>query len=310
MSRGGPTIRSVVAAAVWVAGPAAALAAKLDKSACAILASELSSVLATGVKAEMERGPEWAKANMSPERLQSALRLLEIEDQLEFRCGGRGKATAKPEQTAAPGATTTPGAPNTPAATATPGTTTIPGTTITPGVLPANVPPDSTKAVEQPPPRVGPTPTPPVAEKRTSAPALLAPIIKPPVALKPAQVAPAPPAQRSSALPPSVGSAMAAPAVTPKAPPVVAAPAVVPATKPAQAAPVPAANPPVAADPNQQAVAVPIGPTAGGPVPVPGAKKPGDPKAVVAKKKNPRRNPSSAYVAPSDVNPFSLPGLR
>ena len=301
MSRGGRTIRSVVAAAFWVAGPAAALAAKLDKAACASLASELSTVLATGVKAEMERGPEWAKANMPPERLQSALRLLEIEDQLEFRCGGRGKATAKPEQTAAPGTTTTPGAPNTPAATTTPGTAT------TPGVLPANVLPDNTKAAEQPPPRM--TPTPPATEKQTGAPAMLAPIIKPPVALKPAQVAPAPPMQRSSALPPAVAPTATVPAVATKAPPVVAAPAVVPATKPAQA-PVLAANPPVAADPNQQAVAVPIGPTPGGPVPVPGATKPGDPKAVVAKRKNLRRNPSSAYVAPSDVNPFSLPGLR
>ncbi len=307
MSRGGRTIRSVVAAAVWVAGPAAALATKLDKAACASLASELNSVLATGVKAEMERGPEWAKANMPPERLQSALRLLEIEDQLEFRCGGRAKATAKPEQTAAPGATTTPGGPNTPAATTTPGTTTTSGTTTTPGVLPANVPPDSTKAAEQPPPRLGPTP--PAAEKRTSSPALLAPIIKPPAALKPAQVAPAPPTQRSSALPPSVAPAATVPAVATKAPPVVAAPAVVPATKPAQAGPVVAANPPVA-DPNQQAVAVPIGPTPGGPVPVQGVKRPGDLTGVVAKKKNPRRNPSSAYVAPGDVSPFSLPGLR
>jgi hypothetical protein len=300
MSRGGRTIRSVVAAAVCVAGPSAALAAKLDKAACASLASELSSVLATGVKAEMERGPEWAKANMPPERLESALRLLEIEDQLEFRCGGRGKVTAKPEQTAAPGATTAPGAPNTPAATTTPGTTT------TPGVLPANVPPDSTKAAEQP-PRM--TPTPPATETQNGAPAMLAPLIKPPVALKPAQVAPAPPTQRSSALPPAVAPASTAPAVATKAPPVVATPTVVPATKPAQAAVV-AANPPIAADPNQQAVAVPIGPTPSGPMPVPGAKRPGDPTGVVAKKKNPRRNPSSAYVAPADVSPFSLPGLR
>ena len=50
-----------------------------------------------------------------------------------------------------------------------------------------------------------------------------------------------------------------------------------------------------------------IGPTPGGPLSA--VKKPGDP-AAVAKKKNPRRNPSSAYVAPVDVTPYALPGMR
>jgi hypothetical protein len=61
------------------------------------------------------------------------------------------------------------------------------------------------------------------------------------------------------------------------------------------------------AGPNQQAIAVPIGPTPGGEAPpgvAPGAKSP---QAAARKKK---RNPSSAYVPPSEVSPFSLPGMR
>ena len=75
-----------------MAWPPAAFAAKLDKAACAELTDERNAITATGVKADMERGPEWAKANMPPERLQSALRLLEVEDQLEFRCGAARQA--------------------------------------------------------------------------------------------------------------------------------------------------------------------------------------------------------------------------
>ena len=130
----------MVAVAVCGLAPAVAFATKLDNAACAALADERNAITATGVKADMERGPEWAKANMPPERLQSALRLLEVEDQLEFRCGRRGKP-AKPEQTAAPA---TPPAP-------------------TSGTQPAAVKnsaqdsaQDSTKAAEQPPPRASP----------------------------------------------------------------------------------------------------------------------------------------------------------
>ncbi len=81
----------MVAVAVCAVAPAVAFATKLDNAACAALTDERNAITATGVKADMERGPEWAKANMPPERLQSALRLLEVEDQLEFRCGRRGK---------------------------------------------------------------------------------------------------------------------------------------------------------------------------------------------------------------------------
>ncbi len=163
MSRGGRTVRSLVVA-VAVAGASAAWAAKLDKTACAALSSELAAIKSTGIKADMERGPEWAKANMPPERLQSALRLLELEDQLEFRCSMRGiaKQQDKPE---------------------------APGTSAAPA---SSAPPDSKRAAEQPPRNVPPTAT----EKRAGAPAMLAPVFKPPVAMQPTHLPPAPPTQR------------------------------------------------------------------------------------------------------------------
>ena len=227
ISRGSRVARSVVAAAVWVAVPSMAFATKLDKAACAELSTELSALTGTGIKAEMDRGPEWAKANMPPERLQSARRLLELEDQLEFRCGVRSKG--KPaEQTAT----------HTPAGTS-------PGKGATPR---PNVAQDSTAAAEQPAPRV--VPETPATGQRTTAPAMLAPVIKPPVALKPAHAIPAPPTQRTSTASPVVSPGAAAPATTPPAVPQPVAPAAVkqPAT---------AAAPPAAAAKTQQPVPIP-----------------------------------------------------
>ena len=293
MNRGVRTVRCMVAVAVCGLAPVAAFAAKLDNAACAALTDERTAITATGVKADMERGPEWAKANMPPERLQSALRLLEVEDQLEFRCGRRGKPAkpAKPEQTAAP-ATPPPPAKNSAQDNAQ----------------------DNTKAGEQPPPRV--VPVAPADQTSTTASPMLAPAVQPPVALKPAPVVPAPPTQRTSAAGP--GAAPSSPLLNPVNAPAGGSTAVAPAGPAAPAtsavniptppAPVVADTPPVTeAAPNQQAIAVPIGPTPGGPA-LPGVAPAGKGPQAAARKK--RRDPSSAYVAPGEVNPFSLPGMR
>jgi hypothetical protein len=68
-----------------------ARATKLDKSACNLLNAELAGMVATGIRDDMERGPAWAKANLSAERLSKIRRLIELEEQLEFRCGMRRK---------------------------------------------------------------------------------------------------------------------------------------------------------------------------------------------------------------------------
>ena len=252
----------MVAVAVCGLAPAA-FATKLDNAACAALTDERNAITATGVKADMERGPEWAKANMPPERLQSALRLLEVEDQLEFRCGRRGKS-AKPEQTAAPATPPTPA-------------TGMPAAAVKNSAQDnaQDSTKDSSKATEQSPQRA--VPVPPADQKSTSAPPMPAPTIQPPVAMKPAHVVPAPPTQRTSAAPPA--AAPSSPLVNPVnapaggsaavAPAGPAAPATSAVNIPTQPAPVVAVTPPVAAPvteaaPNQQAIAVPIGPTPGG----------------------------------------------
>jgi len=64
-----------------------AWAERLDKSACNVLKVELGGIIAAGARDDMERGPEWAKANLPREKLRNILRLIELEEQLEFRCG-------------------------------------------------------------------------------------------------------------------------------------------------------------------------------------------------------------------------------
>jgi len=72
-----------------------ALAAPLEPEACATLKSEHQSLVAAGAKSDMDRGPEWARANLSPERLGKIERLIAVQEQLSFRCGEQ-QLTARP----------------------------------------------------------------------------------------------------------------------------------------------------------------------------------------------------------------------
>jgi len=82
-----PLARHALFAALILTGSSAAWAEALDKHACNVLKVELAGLLAVGVKDDMERGPKWAKANLTKEKLTSIRRLIEVEEQLEFRCG-------------------------------------------------------------------------------------------------------------------------------------------------------------------------------------------------------------------------------
>lgn len=68
-------------------GAPASWAERLDKNSCKLLKVELAGMLALGVRKDMVRGPEWAKTNLSSKELGRIKRLIEIEEQLEFRCG-------------------------------------------------------------------------------------------------------------------------------------------------------------------------------------------------------------------------------
>ncbi|HEX2842402.1 hypothetical protein [Hyphomicrobium sp.] len=71
-----------------------AVAAPLDPPACTALKTEYDGLIAAGAKADMDRGPEWAKTNLAPDRLGKIERLIAIEEQLSFRCGEQ--LTARP----------------------------------------------------------------------------------------------------------------------------------------------------------------------------------------------------------------------
>jgi hypothetical protein len=78
-----------LALGLWVAGlPVAgpALAARLDKEACEALKAEQASLVGAGVRDQMAKGPEWAKANLSRDKISGIQRLIEVEEQLAFRC--------------------------------------------------------------------------------------------------------------------------------------------------------------------------------------------------------------------------------
>ncbi len=99
------------AAALLAAALAAgsARAAKLDKEECDGLKTELGQLLSTGLAADMRLGPEWAKANLAPERLLQVKRLIEIEEQINFRCEApRAALAAKPAGDGPDGARTRP----------------------------------------------------------------------------------------------------------------------------------------------------------------------------------------------------------
>ncbi len=66
--------------------PRPASAAPLDADSCGRLKSDLSSLEAAGVRADMAKGPADAKARLPQARLQQIARLIEIEGQLRFRC--------------------------------------------------------------------------------------------------------------------------------------------------------------------------------------------------------------------------------
>jgi hypothetical protein len=85
MTRGGTAL--IVAALLVQAF--AVRAAPLDKDGCAKLKAEQGQLEQGGARGDMGRGPEWAKANLAPAKLEHIRRLIELDEQLLFRCQGR-----------------------------------------------------------------------------------------------------------------------------------------------------------------------------------------------------------------------------
>jgi len=59
---------------------------KLDEDTCGQLRVEQTKFLKTGILSEMNKGPEWAKANLSPERMREIKRYIQLDEQVRFGC--------------------------------------------------------------------------------------------------------------------------------------------------------------------------------------------------------------------------------
>jgi hypothetical protein len=92
-------------AAAMVAHAAAVHAAPLEKEECAKLKGEQAQLEQSGVRSSMGRGPEWAKANLSSERLEQVRRVIELDEQLLFRCQGKPLVTFREASDPDPAAT-------------------------------------------------------------------------------------------------------------------------------------------------------------------------------------------------------------
>jgi hypothetical protein len=64
-------------------------AAPLEPEVCAKLKDERVVLEQAGVRGNMAKGPQWAKANLPPDKLDQIRRLIDVESQLLFRCSGQ-----------------------------------------------------------------------------------------------------------------------------------------------------------------------------------------------------------------------------
>ena len=80
--------RSALALAASAAWASAALATqpKLDAETCAQLRLEQIKFRQSGILNDMSKGPEWAKANLTPERLREVEHYMTLDEQVEFGC--------------------------------------------------------------------------------------------------------------------------------------------------------------------------------------------------------------------------------
>jgi hypothetical protein len=79
----------VLGAQALLLGCGVAAAAPLDQDACVRFKTELLQLELAGARNNMAKGPDWAKANLSADKLSQIQRLLELDEQLLFRCQGK-----------------------------------------------------------------------------------------------------------------------------------------------------------------------------------------------------------------------------
>jgi len=75
-----------LAGVAWFLPAGLATAAPLDPQTCIRLREERLNLVMTGTRDSMARGPEWGRANLTPVQLKEIERLIELDEQIGFRC--------------------------------------------------------------------------------------------------------------------------------------------------------------------------------------------------------------------------------
>lgn len=71
--------------------------AALDRDSCNKLKTEQAALEKQGVRVTMLKGPEWAKTNLAADKLEQIRRVIELDEQLLFRCAGKHLVILPPE---------------------------------------------------------------------------------------------------------------------------------------------------------------------------------------------------------------------
>ena len=69
----------------------------LDAATCGQLKGEQVRMEQTGVRGNMEKGPAWAKSNLAADKLEQIRRLMDLDEQLLFRCSSRNLVELPPD---------------------------------------------------------------------------------------------------------------------------------------------------------------------------------------------------------------------
>ncbi|OYW53565.1 MAG: hypothetical protein B7Y80_14470 [Hyphomicrobium sp. 32-62-53] len=106
LSNGQPVMIRALRTLVLAIGTLGSLATAVDAlpmapEACDQAKAEQTSLETSGVARDMAQGPEWARANLSVDRLQRVARWIELEEQILFRCP-RPAPPPEPATVAAP----------------------------------------------------------------------------------------------------------------------------------------------------------------------------------------------------------------
>ena len=80
--------------------PSIGTAAPLAKEACDALKSEQVSLTSSGLRADLARGAAWGKVNLAADRIKKVERLIEVDEQILFRCASPAPPEVEADTTA------------------------------------------------------------------------------------------------------------------------------------------------------------------------------------------------------------------